>query len=206
MGYWIVKTLLGPLIRLIWIKDVRGLSNIPKKGPAIIAANHSSYFDFISLVAVIPKRIHFLAAEKFYKSIFWRPIMELTGQIKVERDSKDKKEVYKKVGALLSKGRVIGIFPEGTRSPDGRIRKTYTGVAKFALDNKVPVVPIGIKGSYEVMSRYDKFPRKKKVISINVGKPMDFGDYYKKEQNQDVYRTVTDLIMKRVSFLIENKK
>ncbi len=205
MGYWVIKTLLGPLIRLVWVKNVKGLSNIPKEGPAIIAANHSSYFDFISLVAVIPRRIHFLAAEKFYKSIFWRPIMELTGQIKVERKSKDKTEVHREVSRLLSKGRVVGIFPEGTRSPDGKIKRVYPGVAKFALRNKVTVVPIGIIGSYEVMSRYDKFPRKKKAISVNVGKPISFEDHYKKEESEDVCREVTDLVMGSVQELIKDK-
>jgi 1-acyl-sn-glycerol-3-phosphate acyltransferase len=195
MGYWIIKLLFGPVIKLIWVRKTEGLENLPRRGACIVAANHSSYFDFISLVAVLPRRICFLAAEKFYKSTFWRPIMRLTGQIKVERSDKDKTEVYRKAREALKKGRVIGIFPEGTRSPSGEIQKTYTGVAKFALENKVPVIPIGIKGTFEIMSRYDKSPKLKKEIEINIGRPLFFEEYHNKEKNEDVYRQVTDIVM-----------
>jgi 1-acyl-sn-glycerol-3-phosphate acyltransferase len=121
--------------------------------------------------------------------------MRLTGQIKVERSDKDKTEVYRKAREALKKGRVIGIFPEGTRSPSGEIQKTYTGVAKFALENKVPVIPIGIKGTFEIMSRYDKSPKLKKEIEINIGRPLFFEEYHNKEKNEDVYRQVTDIVM-----------
>jgi 1-acyl-sn-glycerol-3-phosphate acyltransferase len=81
MLYWILKTLFSPFFRVIWIKRVEGLQNIPKNGACIIASNHSSYFDFLSLIAVLPRRITFLAAEKFYKNIFWYPLVAGTGQI-----------------------------------------------------------------------------------------------------------------------------
>ncbi len=202
MGYWIVKILFGPIVRLIWIKKVKGLNNFPKKGACIIAANHSSYFDFICLVAVLPRRVHFLAAEKFFKSFFWKPIMILTGQIKVERKKKDKLEVHHQVSKVLKEGGIIGIFPEGTRSPKGKIEKTYTGVGQFTLLNKVPVIPIGIKGTFEIMSRFDKFPRFKKNAEINIGKAITFREYYTKEYNKDLFREITDKIMDRIKKLL----
>ncbi|MCX6724462.1 MAG: lysophospholipid acyltransferase family protein [Candidatus Staskawiczbacteria bacterium] len=200
--YWIIKTTLGWLVRLIWIKKIDGLKNLPRDGAFIVAANHSSYFDFISLVSVLPRRIYFLAAEKFYKSKFWYPLMVSTGQIRVDRDSPDKKEVYKKALLVLENGKILGIFPEGTRSADGKIGKTFSGVAKFALKARVPVVPVGISGAYEVMSRHDKFPKLKKSIRINIGEPLYFDKYYREEGNENVLREITDTIMEEIKKLV----
>jgi 1-acyl-sn-glycerol-3-phosphate acyltransferase len=199
--YWIFKKLFSWIIKLLWIKKAEGLENIPRKGAFIVAANHSSYFDFISLVAVLPRRVYFLAAEKFYKSKFWYPLVAGSGQIKVDRGNSDKKEVYEKVFSLLNKGKVLGIFPEGTRSPDGKIGKTFTGVAKFALTAKVPVVPVGITGAYEVMSRHDKHPNLKKNIVIKVGRPIYFDEYYGKNDDDLVLRRITDRIIEEIEKL-----
>jgi len=199
--YWILKIFFGWVIKLIWIKKVEGLKNVPKNGAFIVAANHSSYFDFISLITVLPRRVYFLAAEKFYKSKFWRPLVAGTGQIKVDRESSDKKEVYQKVFSVLNGGEVLGIFPEGTRSADGKIGKTYTGVAKFALGAKVPVVPVGITGTFEVMSRHDKKPKFKKNINVKIGKPIYFEEYYGKESDEVILRKITDRIIEEIEKL-----
>ena len=196
--YWILKIFFGWIVRLIWIKNAEGIDNIPKNGACIIAANHSSYFDFISLIAVSPRRIYFLAAEKFYKSKLWYPLVAGTGQIKVERGSSDKTDVYQKALGVLQKNQILGIFPEGTRSADGKIGKTFTGVAKFALEAKVPVVPVGITGTYEILSRHKKFPKFKKNISIKVGEPMYFNEYYNKKNDEIVLREITDKIMSEI--------
>jgi len=201
MLYWLLKKIFGPFVRLIWIKRVDGLENIPKTGSYIIVANHSSYFDFLSLIAVLPRRMYFLAAEKFYKSKLWYPLVAGTGQIKVDRKNNDKKEVYQKVFSILKKGGVLGIFPEGTRSPNGKIGKTFTGVAKFAIGGMAPVIPVAISGTYEVMSRHDKRPKLKKIIKIRIGKPMYFKKYYKKECNENTLRKITDEIMEKITTL-----
>ncbi len=200
--YWIIKKVFGWIIGLIWIKKIEGLENLPRAGAFIIAANHSSYLDFISLIAALPERVYFLAAEKFYKSWFWRPLVVGTGQIRVDRNSPDKKEVYQKVFAVLHAGRVLGIFPEGTRSPDGKIGKAFTGVAKFSLGAKVPVVPVAIKGAYEIMSRHDKWPKFRKNIEIKIGRQIFFEEYYNKENDDAVLREVTDKIMGNIEKLL----
>jgi len=201
MLYWILKILFSPFFKLIWIKKVEGLQNIPKNGAFIIAANHSSYFDFFSLVVICPRKITFLAAEKFYTSKFWYPLVAGTRQIKVERESSDKEEVYKKVDIILKNNQILGIFPEGTRSPSGKIEKTYTGVAKFAIDAKVPVIPVGITGTYEVLSRHEKWPKFKKIININIGKQMHFESYYGKSNDKLILRDITDKIVKEIENL-----
>jgi 1-acyl-sn-glycerol-3-phosphate acyltransferase len=201
MVYLILKLLFGPIARLIWIKKVEGLENVPKKGSCIIAANHSSYFDFFSLTAILPRRIYFLAGEIFFKKWWWYPLVKFTGQIKVDRNSSDKTQAKKEVLLILNQGKVVGIFPEGTRSSDGKIGKAFTGVAKFALEAKVPVVPVGISGAYETMSRHDKLPKLKKNIIIKIGKPMYFAEYYANRNDEIVLREIADKIMEEIKSL-----
>lgn len=205
MFYWILKLLFGLFVRMIWIKKVEGMENMPPKGAYIIAANHTSYFDFFSLIAVWPKRIYFLAGEVFFNKWWWYPLVKFTGQIKVDRVSGDKEEVYQKVFSVLNKGKVLAIFPEGTRSANGKIGKTFTGVAKFALVKRVQVVPVGITGAYEVMSRHRNLPGFVKKIEIKVGKPINFDEYYGREYNEAVYREITDRIMGQVAMLAGQK-
>jgi 1-acyl-sn-glycerol-3-phosphate acyltransferase len=202
MFYWILKLLFTPLVKSIWIKKVEGLENIPKKGAYIIVANHSSYFDFFSLTAIWPKRVYFLAGEVFFEKWWWYPLVKLTGQIKVDRSSKDKTEAKQKVFSILKQEKIIGIFPEGTRSTDGKIGRTFTGIAKFALGARVPVIPVGIKGTYEVMSRYDKLPKFKKNIEIKIGEPISFEEYYE-IADENVFFEVTNKIMEKIKILAE---
>jgi 1-acyl-sn-glycerol-3-phosphate acyltransferase len=199
--YWILKTLFGWIIRLIWVKRVEGLENVPKNGAFIIVANHCSYFDFISLIAVCPRRIYFLAGEVFFKKFWWGLLVRSTGQIRVNRDSKDKADAKQKALSILKNGEVLGIFPEGTRSPDGKIGKTFTGVAKFALETEVPVLPVGITGSFEVMSRHDKRPKFRKKIVVNFGKPIYFEEYFGKENDEIILRQLTDKVVNEIESL-----
>ncbi|MDD3284840.1 MAG: lysophospholipid acyltransferase family protein [Patescibacteria group bacterium] len=169
MIYWILKYTLGILIRFIWVRRVTGISNIPKKGAFIICANHSSYFDFLTLIAVCPRRIHFLAGEVFFEKWQWRWLVRSTDQIKVDRRSKDKSESIHKATEYLKKGMVVGIFPEGTRSNDGKLGKFYNGAIKIAKEINVPILPVGINGTFEIMSRFDKYPNFDKKCILNFG-------------------------------------
>lgn len=171
MIYWILKYTVGTLIKIIWVKKVNGISNIPKKGSFIICANHSSYFDFFTLIAVCPRRIYFLAGEVFFKKWQWSWLVKSTGQIRVDRNSHDKSESINKAIEYLKMGRVIGIFPEGTRSSDGKLQKFYNGAARISIKSQLPILPVGIVGAFEIMSRFDKYPKFKKC-SINIGQEL----------------------------------
>lgn len=195
MFYWLLKYTCGPFIRLIWVSKVEGLDNIPKTGPVIIAANHSSYFDFLTLVAVCPRRVYFLAAEVFYRSWFWKPIMVLTGQIKVDRGSSDKSAVIAAGNTILHSGNILGVYPEGTRSRDGKMHKAYNGVAKFALNNKVDIVPLAIKGAFEIMSPTDKWPKLNKKCSLYFLEPLRYEDF--KDFAEE--KIVQELLMPRIA-------
>lgn len=204
-GYSFIKKIFGPIVRGMWVAEIEGLHNIPSEGPVIIASNHESYFDFICFIAASPRKIHYLAAEKFYTSKAWRPLMNITGQIKVEREAHDKSQVHKLVHSALSQGRMIGIFPEGTRSSDGKMQRAFTGVAKFALKTKTPVIPVGIIGTYEIMSRHDKFPKFSKKARIKIGKPMYFKEFHDMEHTENHFRFVTDKIMLKIGELVGKK-
>lgn len=174
MFYWFLKNILGFFIKLIWLDKVRGLKNIPKDGPLILCANHSSYFDFLMLSVVFPRRIYFLAGEVFFKKWQWKWLMKITGQIKVDRNIKDKSESIDMVLDYLKKDRVVGIFPEGTRSKNGEIGKFYNGAIKIAQKSRSPLLPVGIEGTFEIMSRFDKTPKLNKKCSLNFGKLINY--------------------------------
>jgi len=192
MGYWLIKMLASPFVRLFWVGSVDGLENIPKKGSCIIAANHKSFLDFILLFVVVPRQTTFLAAEKFFKSPFWLPIMKLTGQIKVERDAKDKRAVYEAVKKVFERGGVLGIFPEGTRSRDGKMHKAFSGISKFSHMYNVPVVPVGIQGTFHAWPPHQRKPKFKKC-SVHFGKILSV--------TNDSYDTATAMIMRHIAEL-----
>lgn len=99
--------------------------------------------------------------------------MKLTGQIKVERTSKDKSAVYAGARAVLESGNILGLFPEGTRSRDSKMHKAYTGVAKIAIENNVKILPLGIQGAFDVWSPNSKLPKIEKIIKLNFGAPIE---------------------------------
>lgn len=206
-GYSLIRTIFGPIVRKLWIHKVEGIENIPKEGPVIVASNHESYFDFICFIAASPRKVHYLAAEKFYKSPFWRPLMKITDQIKVDRISKDKHHIHKIVFSALDleQKRMVGIFPEGTRSRDGSMLKAYVGVAKYCLEAKVPVVPVGVIGTRDIMAPHEKFPKLNKKARIKIGEPMHFHEYYGKEHDEKLLRQVMDKIMLKVAELTEKE-
>lgn len=128
--------------------------------------------------------------------------MFITGQIKVDRGSHAKEGVHLSVGAHLNRGKLIGIFPEGTRSPDKeRMLKAFTGVAQFALRHRVPIIPVGINGTYEVMAKNDKRPTIRRVVNINIGRALHFNEHYGKHSDSEICTRVTEMVMKDIELL-----
>ncbi len=202
LSYGFLRRIAGIFMRLFLVKKTTGFHNIPKKGAAVIAMNHQSFFDFLSMAAVAPRNIHFLAAEKFFNHKYWRMLMIATGQIKVDRQAKDKEEALAGVHKHLEKKTLVGIFPEGTRShlPDEML-KAYNGVAKFALKNHVPIIPAGIIGAHEVLGKGDKKIKIKKVIELHVGRPMDFSQYWDMQEDKEICTYITEKVMKEIEKL-----
>lgn len=203
--YFILRICLRPIIKFIWIKNVVGIRNIPQKGAAILAMNHQSYFDFLCLVAISPRNIHFLAAEKFFDHWIWKHLMWLTRQVKVNRFAHDKSEVHKLIHEHIDNKKLIGLFPEGTRSPhEHEMLKAFVGVAKYSLMKRIPVIPVGIRGTFKVMSKHDKKPKLIKNVEIYIGRPIHFTEHYNNVSHLD-HKIITHKIMQEISIL-SNKK
>ena len=187
MAYPIVRRILFPVVGL-WIKEINGIDNIPKQGPFIIAANHTSYLDhYIMGCLIIPrlnKKLHFLAKKEHFDNFLKKAWHTYGGAIPVDR----------------KKGGIIEIFPEGTRSYDGKLQKAYTGIARLALTAKVPVLPAGIIGSEKVMPKGALFPRFARC-DVKIGKPITFEKYYGKKPNNRIFEEVTRSIMKEIAKL-----
>jgi len=203
MVYWILKFIFSPIIKLVWVKEIEGLENIPFSGAFLIAANHASYLDFLILPAVFKRRIYFLAAEKFFTHPSWAVLMKLTNQIRVDRFSNDKADTYEKALKILAQGKILCIFPEGTRSEDGKLKKAYPGVIKLASIANVSILPVGLTGTYELLSRQMRFPKLKKNCFIKISQIQkapaanleDIKDSeYLKRETSLLMETIADLI------------
>ena len=150
MAYALLKAILLPLLSLIFRPKVEGLSHVPTNGPAIIASNHLSFSDSIFMPLVIPRRVTFLAKSEYFtgKGIKGRATaatFRALGQVPVDRSGGRSSEAALETGLrILREGKLLGIYPEGTRSPDGRLYRGRTGIARMALESGVPVIPVAM--------------------------------------------------------------
>ena len=208
MVYTIGKLFIPPLYNL-WVRDIYGLKNIPRDIPFIIAANHSSYYEtllpYTILIPILNKQIHALVNNRYWDNIITKIIIEWSKSIPVfvgkDYDANKNNESIEKATIYLKKGDLIQIFPEGTRSFDGILKKGHNGVAKLALKAKVPVVPMGIIGSCKILPKGKIFPRFTRC-DVKFGKPISFEKYYNKKINNKTLDDVTRQIMKKIAKLI----
>jgi 1-acyl-sn-glycerol-3-phosphate acyltransferase len=210
VAYPITKRTILPLSRLIFIKRIKGLENIPKKGPFIIASNHNCHMDSVILVTTLLPRIegkiHFFAKKeiesrrgKFVEKWLFKEYAET---ITIEKEGTPGRghKALKKATALLKKGEVIGVFPEGKRSFTYKLLEGRTGIARIALWANAPVIPVGIKGKFKVREPTNIHPIfYSGRVEVMIGKPMHFKS---KKINHKVLRTVTTKIMKTLGKLI----
>lgn len=188
-----------------WISSVNGVENVPKYGGIVLASNHESFFDFLLLSSALKRDVSFLAAEKFFKSKTWRPLMILSGQIPINRyTTVYQGEAISRAIGLLRNGNIVGIFPEGSRSDDGELRKAYTGVARLALTAKVPIIPVGMVGTFEILPKDGKFPKLRKC-HINIGEPIYLDPYFGREYENHILRKLTDHVMHKISDLSKER-
>ena len=203
MFWWLMKfVLLGPLLRLLYRPKATGLENIPTDGPAVIAANHQSFLDDLLLPLVVPKRkVVFLAKAEYFDKWYLRWFFKGANVIPVRRESRSAAEDALRAGVrALREGRLVGIFPEGTRSPDGRLYRGKTGVARMALEARVPVIPAALVGTFELMP-YDRKIPKPGPVELRIGKPLRFDRHYDTPADRFVLRSVTDELMYEIMLL-----
>ena len=196
-------------IYTVWLSKVNGINNIPKP-PFIIAANHSSYYDTLLphflVIPITNRKVHAMVNASYWKIPLARQVLNhgecIPLYVKNEQNTKEKnREAFGKALYYLKKSETILMFPEGTRSFDGKLKKAHTGIAKLALEAKVPILPFGIIGSNKVLPKGKIFPRFKRC-EVRIGKSITLGKYYKRPLNKKTLESATRDIMKEIAKLI----
>jgi 1-acyl-sn-glycerol-3-phosphate acyltransferase len=196
VAYWLVKAVLSPVLRFFFRVRVEGLERIPHDSAAILASNHVSFCDSIFLPMVLRRRVTFVAKAEYFDDPKTAWFFRAVGQIPIRREGGSAS-----AGALmaarevLQSGGVFGIYPEGTRSPDGRLYKGHTGVARLALDCGVPILPVAMIGTREAQPIGQVMPRLFMPITVRIGKPMRFDRFADRSEDPKALRQITDEVM-----------
>jgi 1-acyl-sn-glycerol-3-phosphate acyltransferase len=198
--YRVVRLILSPILRLVfrpWVDDV---DHVPLEGPAILASNHLSFSDSIFLPLVVPRKITFLAKSDYFTgrgikgratAFFFKGV----GQLPVDRSGGRASEAAIRTGLkVLAAGELLGIYPEGTRSPDGRLYRGRTGIARLALESGAPVIPVAMIDTEKIQPPGRVLPKVMRV-GIRFGTPLDFSHLADQSGDRFVLRSITDEIM-----------
>ncbi|KJL42507.1 lysophospholipid acyltransferase family protein [Microbacterium trichothecenolyticum] len=201
MFYWLMKyVVIGPIVKAIWRPWIVGRRNVPAEGAAILASNHLSFVDSIFLPLMLDRPVAFLAKSDYFtgkglKGWATRMFFKGTGQLPIDRSGGKASEASLNTGLqVLGRGDLLGIYPEGTRSPDGKLYRGRTGIARMALEAHVPVVPVVMVDTDTMMPIGTTVPRIVRV-GIVVGEPLDFSRFEGMEGDRYILRSITDEIM-----------
>ena len=199
--YWVLKNLLlGPAITKIFRPVEEGVENVPRTGPAILASNHLSFADWLFMPLALDRRVTFVAKSDYFTGVGvkgWaqKRFFAGTGQVPIDRTGGRASEGALRAGLkVLERGELFGIYPEGTRSHDGRLYKGRTGVARMALLAKVPVIPTAVIGT-DVIAPPGKIITKIVSPTVRFGTPLDFSRYEGMDTDRFILRSITDEIM-----------
>lgn len=211
MFYWLMKYVIaGPILRGIFRPWVVGLENVPAEGAVILASNHLSFIDSVFLPIMVDRHVSFLAKSDYFtrgglKGWATRAFMNATGQLPIDRSGGKASEASLNTGlAVLARGEILGIYPEGTRSPDGKLYRGRTGVARMILEAGVPVVPVAMVDTAQIMPIGTRLPKIGR-IGIILGEPLDFSRFDGMEGDRFILRSVTDEIMYELQRLGEQE-
>jgi len=203
--YWFLKFVaIGPVVKLVIRPRVEGVDNVPRTGAAILASNHLSAADWVFMPLSLRRRVTFLAKSEYFtgtgvKGFLQRAFFTGAGQVPIDRSNASAAENAIRTGLrILREGNLLGIYPEGTRSPDGRLFRGKTGVARMALETGVPVVPVAMvyrRRSLPLVGK--RIPE----VSIRFGRPLDFSRYEGLAGDRFVERSITDEIMYEIMTL-----
>lgn len=201
MFYWLLKyVFIGPLMRIYNRPTVEGLENIPANGAALLAGNHLSIADWLFTPLMCERRINYIAKSEYFttpgiKGRLQKFFFSGTGQVPVDRTGGDASQAALDTATrLLGEGKLVELYIEGTRSPDGRLYKGKTGLARVALETGVPVIPVAVIGTGDVCPQGRRFRWRPVRVHVKFGKPLDFSRFDGMGGNRFVVRTVTDEI------------
>jgi 1-acyl-sn-glycerol-3-phosphate acyltransferase len=199
--YWFLKWIaVGPVLRLFFRPRVEGGEHVPEVGPAILASNHLSYADWLFLPLTLTRRVTFVAKAEYFntpgiKGWFQRKFFSGAGQVPIDREGANAAEgALSSARRILDSGELFGIYPEGTRSHDGRLYRGRTGVARLALETGVPVIPVAVVGTDVVAPPGKKFGAITRP-SVRFGPPLDFSRYEGMQNDRYILRSITDEVM-----------
>ncbi|MBV8159461.1 MAG: 1-acyl-sn-glycerol-3-phosphate acyltransferase [Acidimicrobiia bacterium] len=196
MAYWVLKAILTPVLRLLFKVRVEGREQVPGEGPAILASNHLSFSDSIFLPLVLRRRITFVAKAEYFEDPKTAWFFRAVGQIPIKRGGGSASQrALDSAMDVLRGGGLFGIYPEGTRSPDGRLYKGHTGVARLALKSGAPVIAVAMVGTREAQPIGQVKPNFFSPIGVRFSKPMRFDKYADRADDPRVLRQITDEIM-----------
>lgn len=206
MQYQVSRVLAGPFLHLLWRPEITGLEHIPASGGAILASNHLSIVDSVFLPLMLPRPVTFAAKSEYFTGT--RLVDRITGaylratkQLSVDRaGARAAQDMLESALGLLRGGALFGIYPEGTRSPDGRLYRGRTGIGWLALSSGLPVIPVAMIGTDRVLPPGSKIPRLSQ-ISVRVGEPLAFDALRASSAGARQRRAVTDEVMRAIRAL-----
>ena len=182
------------MLNALYRPEVEGLEHVPTDEPAILASNHLSTVDVVFMPSVLTRPVYFLAKSEYFTGLS-RHFFSNVGVIPVARDGGDAAEASLCKGQeILEAGNLLGIYPEGTRSPDGRLYRGKTGPVRLALRTGAPIVPVAMHGTYDVMPPGARLPRIRRV-GVRFGAPLDLSRYAGRAEDRVVLRVATDELM-----------
>ena len=209
MLYWLFKfVLIGPFLRLTSRRVVTGRENFPRSGAALIVGNHLSVGDWLFMPLLMPRRVTFLAKSDYFtgtgiKGMLSRWFFAGSGQHPIDRTNADAAQAAMNAGLeVLNEGEILCMYPEGTRSPDGRLYRGKTGPARLAMKAGVPVIPIGVSGTGEYIRALTTFRfGRRPEVRVMVGEPLDISPWAGREGDRVAEREITDELMRRIQAL-----
>lgn len=200
-AYWIAWTLSRGIVDTIYRTGIYGAENVPRTGSFILAGNHASFFDPPAFGCALPREIAYFARKTLFKPGWPDKLLRTLNSIPVDRDGDSDVAAFKQVFRTLKGDLGIMLFPEGTRSPDGKLQSAKKGVGLIACKSQVPVVPARIFGSFDAYSRSMKFPDIKPSMNIVIGPPLRPEQYDPGKQDADRYQRAAESIMREIHAL-----
>jgi len=196
MTYWLVKVVFTPVLRFFYRVRVEGLEHVPADGPVILASNHVSFCDSIFLPMVLRRRVTFVAKAEYFDDPKTAWFFRAAGQIPIRRGGGSASDgALAAARGVLEAGGVFGIYPEGTRSPDGRLYRGYTGVARLALQCRCPILPVAMIGTKEAQPIGQVVPNPFVPITVRIGRPLTYDRMQHREHDRLALRDITDEVM-----------
>ena len=200
--YPAAKAVLTPLFRAAWHIDVEGAENVPASGGAILCPNHTSVLDSFFVPVVLPRRVTYVGKAEYMDDWKTRRLFPAMGMIPIDRTGGDAAErALSTAQKVLDRGELFGIYPEGTRSGDGRLYRGKTGPARLALRSGVPIIPIGLTGTRDVMPPDARFPKLRRTVTVRFGKPIDVSRYQDRANDHMLLRQIMDEVMYEIAQL-----